>query len=265
MGTTLKAGYLDQCAETLDANKTVLEEAKAIRPDMTEEALRGRLGGFLFCADDVLKKVSDLSGGQQNRLMLCKLVLAEPDVLVLDEPTNHLDIPGKETLEGALKRFNGTLIVVSHDRFFLDRVVGKLVVMGVDSLGAKKMGQHEMLEAPAKVYSRYAEILEERMADSVLAGGKGKQKGAKKPRRGSSSDSKPKKTTPKELRRFNKLSVEEIEEAIMLLEDEIGGLQDGFGDETIYKQPQLLAELRDKIEEKQAQLALMYRAYESRS
>ncbi|HEG42630.1 MAG TPA: ABC transporter ATP-binding protein [Phycisphaerales bacterium] len=265
MGTTLKAGYLDQCAETLDADKTVLEEAKGIRPDMTEEALRGRLGGFLFCGDDVLKRVGDLSGGQLNRLMLCKLVLAEPDVLVLDEPTNHLDIPGRETLEGALKRFNGTLIVVSHDRFFLDRVVGKLIVMGVDKLGAKKMGQHEMLEAPAKVYSRYAQILEERLADSVLADGKGKQKGAKKPRRGGAGDPKGKKTTPKELRRFNKLSVEEIEEAIMLLEEEIDGLQVGFGDEAIYKQPELLAELRDEIEEKQAELALLYRAYEIRN
>jgi len=265
MGTTLKVGYLDQCAETLNVDNTVLEEAKAVRPDMTDEALRGRLGGFLFCADDVHKQVSNLSGGQLNRLMLCKLVLAEPDVLVLDEPTNHLDIPGKETLEGALKRFNGTLIVVSHDRFFLDRVVGKLIVMGVDALGSKKMGQFEMLEAPAKVYSRYAQILEERLEDQAMAEGKSKQKGAKKRRRGVSGDPNEKKATPKELRRFNKLSVEEIEEAIMLLEEEIDGLQVGFGNEAIYKQPELLAGLRDEIEEKQGELALLYRAYEIRS
>ena len=104
---TLSVGYLDQAGAELNPENTVLEEASTVIPEMLPEQMRRRLGAFLFVKDDVFKKVADLSGGERNRLALCKLVLSEPEVLILDEPTNHLDIPSIEALENALAGLHG--------------------------------------------------------------------------------------------------------------------------------------------------------------
>ncbi|MHC4326414.1 MAG: ABC-F family ATP-binding cassette domain-containing protein, partial [Planctomycetota bacterium] len=141
MGKNLRVGYLDQHGDVLDSSKTVLEEAAGANSKLSSEQVRSRLGAFLFTGDDVFKQCGDLSGGQRNRLMLCKLVLADPDVLVMDEPTNHLDIVSREVLEAALEDYAGTMIIVSHDRYFLDRVVDKLIVIGVDELGSRCLGK----------------------------------------------------------------------------------------------------------------------------
>lgn len=259
LGSSLKVGYLDQHGDELDAEKTVLEEARSVRPDLLPEAVRGRLGAFLFSGDDVFKKIADLSGGQQNRLMLCKLVLAAPDVLIMDEPTNHLDIAGKETLEYALKEFNGAIIVVSHDRFFLDRIVDKLLVVGVDNLGKRSFGECELVDAEKKVYSRYAEMLKERKA--IEEAGKAKPATAKKRKR--SNETKPK--VSKEIRKFNKYRIEQIEEMIMELEEEIPEMETGFAAEQIYKDHKLSAELHEKVNSAKERLDLLYEVYEYKS
>ena len=258
VGGTLKVGYLDQHAEILNVDNTVLEEAKSVRPDLNEEAVRGRLGAFLFSGDDVFKKVSSLSGGEQNRLMLCRLVLAEPDLLVMDEPTNHLDIAGREAMENALNEFNGSIIVVSHDRFFLDRVVSKLLVVGVNELGKRSFGRCEMVEAKEKAYSKYVEVLKQRIeAEDARA----KKSGNKKTKRSKPADEK-KKTVSKEIRQFNKYRIEEIEDMIMELEEEIPVLEEGFADEKIYKNHQESARLHEKVNEKKQRLELLYEVYE---
>ena len=259
LGSSLKVGYLDQLGDELDGEKTVLEEARSVRPELTPEAVRGRLGAFLFSGDDVFKKIADLSGGQQNRLMLCKLVLAAPDVLVMDEPTNHLDIAGKETLEYALKEFNGAIIVVSHDRFFLDRIVDKLLVVGVDNLGKRSFGECEMVEAERKVYSRYAEMLKERR--EAQEAGKVKTGAAKK--RKQNKEAEPK--ASKEVRSFNKYRIEQIEEMIMELEEEIPEMEAGFTEERVYKDHKLLAELNEKVNSAKERLDLLYEVYEYKS
>ena len=259
LGPSLKVGYLDQHGDELDAEKTVLEEARSVRPDLTPETVRGRLGAFLFSGDDVFKKVADLSGGQQNRLMLCKLVLAAPDVLIMDEPTNHLDIAGKETLEYALKEFNGAIIVVSHDRFFLDRIVDRLLVVGVDNLGKRSFGECEMVEAEKKVYSRYAEMLKERKA--IEEAGKENKSAAKKRKR--SKEAKPK--VSKEIRKFNKYRIEQIEEMVMELEEQIPEMEAGFAEERIYKDHKLSADLHEKVNSAKERLDLLYEVYEHKS
>ena len=177
----------------------------------------------------------------------------------MDEPTNHLDIAGKETLEYALKEFNGAIIVVSHDRFFLDRIVDRLLVVGVDSLGKRSFGECEMVEAEKKVYSRYAEMLKERKA--VAEAGKAKTSAAKKHKR--SKDAKPK--ASKEIRKFNKYRIEQIEEMIMELEDQIPGLEAGFAEERIYKDHKLSAELHEKVNSAKERLDLLYEVYEHKS
>jgi len=262
LGSSLKVGYLDQHAEELDVDKSVLDEARSVRPDLSEEAVRGRLGAFLFTGDDVFKKVGNLSGGQQNRLMLCKLVLTEPDVLVLDEPTNHLDIAGKEVLENALNGFNGGIIVVSHDRFFLDRVVNKLLVVGVDSLGKRLFGECEMVEAEEKAYSQYHQMLVERRA--AIEAEKLKKTGGKKVKRRKQTNEAAKQVS-KEIRQFNKYSLDQVEEMIMELEDQIPEMEAGFADENVYKDHEKMADLHEKIGAAKKQLELLYEVYDHKS
>ncbi|EBF5118510.1 ABC-F family ATP-binding cassette domain-containing protein [Listeria monocytogenes] len=126
-GTGVKIGYYDQEQAKLTSNKTVLMELWDDYPELNEVNVRTTLGNFLFSDDDVLKNVQSLSGGEKARLALAKLTLLEANVLILDEPTNHLDIESKEVLEAALIDFEGTILFVSHDRYFINRIASKIV------------------------------------------------------------------------------------------------------------------------------------------
>lgn len=125
IGNRVQIGYFSQSYERLDANQTLLENF-VIEYGFTEEHTRSMLGGMLFHGDDVFKKIGELSGGQKARLVLLKLVLDGANCLVLDEPTNHLDIMARETVEAALEAFDGTVLVVSHDRYFVNEVANRI-------------------------------------------------------------------------------------------------------------------------------------------
>ncbi|MBD2463826.1 ABC-F family ATP-binding cassette domain-containing protein [Oscillatoria sp. FACHB-1407] len=121
-------GYFEQNqAEALDLEKTVMETIHDEMPDWTNEEVRTLLGRFLFAGDTVFKKVEALSGGEKARLALAKMLLRPANLLILDEPTNHLDIPAKEMLEEAIQNYDGTMIIVSHDRYFISQVANKIV------------------------------------------------------------------------------------------------------------------------------------------
>ncbi len=120
-GTNVAVGYYAQSHEGLHRNRTLLEEIQDARP-MSEEAARGYLGRFLFRGDDVFQKVADLSGGERSRVALARLTLQRANMLLLDEPTNHLDIASRDALEGVLRDYDGTMLFVSHDRYFIDAV-----------------------------------------------------------------------------------------------------------------------------------------------
>ncbi|EAK9279883.1 ABC-F family ATP-binding cassette domain-containing protein [Listeria monocytogenes] len=126
-GAGVKIGYYDQEQAKLTSNKTVLMELWDDYPELNEVNVRTTLGNFLFSDDDVLKNVQSLSGGEKARLALAKLTLLEANVLILDEPTNHLDIESKEVLEAALIDFEGTILFVSHDRYFINRIASKII------------------------------------------------------------------------------------------------------------------------------------------
>ncbi|EAG8781427.1 ATP-binding cassette domain-containing protein [Listeria monocytogenes] len=126
-GAGVKIGYYDQEQAKLTSNKTVLMELWDDYPELNEVNVRTTLGNFLFSDDDVLKNVQSLSGGEKARLALAKLTLLEANVLIIDEPTNHLDIESKEVLEAALIDFEGTILFVSHDRYFINRIASKIV------------------------------------------------------------------------------------------------------------------------------------------
>jgi ATP-binding cassette subfamily F protein 3 len=130
LGPGVRLGYFAQHAEeTLHLERTVLDEVLGSRP-LSPEQVRTLLGRFLFSGEDAYKRVGQLSGGERRRVALAKLVLDRPDVLLLDEPTTHLDLPSLEALEGALRSFPGAILLVSHDRYLLDRTTARLLVVG---------------------------------------------------------------------------------------------------------------------------------------
>jgi ATP-binding cassette subfamily F protein 3 len=135
-GTGVRLGYFDQKLSSLNEDLSLLEEIQTVRADLSPEVVRQYLAKFRFFGDDPFRTVRGLSGGERSRLAMAKMMLFPRNVLALDEPTNHLDIPARETLEEALLRFEGTLVVVSHDRYFLDRICGRLLVIDGDSLQA---------------------------------------------------------------------------------------------------------------------------------
>ena len=262
LGGNLRVGYLDQHGNVLEPSRSVLDEALSANPRLSSEQVRNRLGAFLFMGDDVFKQCGDLSGGQRNRLMLCKLVLTEPDVLVMDEPTNHLDIASREMLEAALNDYTGTMIVVSHDRYFLDRVADRLLVLGVDELGSCCLGKTEFV-AIKPVYSYYASLVSKRVETQQSR--PESRSGSPRKRRPASTKSKPRTRTPKELKRFNRYSIEQLEELIIEFEQELAGMEERFGNAMLYKNPQQLVQLQHSFNAKTAELNLLYRAYEHRT
>ncbi len=126
VGKGMEIGYYSQEHEDLNREETVIDEVWEVKPHLTQGEIRSYLARFLFRGDEVFKSISALSGGEQSRVCLAKLILAQPDLLLLDEPTNHLDIPSLEVLEKALLGFKGTVFVASHDRYFLDRLVKRV-------------------------------------------------------------------------------------------------------------------------------------------
>ena len=120
--------YFDQQMEFDDANRTVLEEFENEFPKLTNTQVRGALASFMFYGEDVDKQISSLSGGEKVRLQLCKILKKGPNFILLDEPTNHMDIIGKESLENLLKAYEGTVIVVSHDRYFINKIADSLLI-----------------------------------------------------------------------------------------------------------------------------------------
>jgi len=126
-GTNVQFGYYDQEQATLMGTSTVLEELWSDWPTMNEKDVRGILGRFLFTGDDAGKSVTSLSGGEKARLSLAKLMLQKSNTLILDEPTNHLDLDSKEVLENGLDDFPGTIMFVSHDRYFINRIATKVI------------------------------------------------------------------------------------------------------------------------------------------
>ncbi len=145
-GTNVQIGYFDQQMAMYTSNKTVLHDFWDEYPNLTETEARNALGAFLFSGEDVFKNVNMLSGGEKVRLALCKILKTRPNVLVLDEPTNHMDIVGKETLESMLKDYKGTLIFVSHDRYFVKKVATQLLVFEDGTTNLYQFGYEQYQE-----------------------------------------------------------------------------------------------------------------------
>lgn len=145
-GTNCYIGYFEQQMAEYSSNKRVIDDFWDMYPTMTETQVRNCLGAFLFTGDDVFKTVDVLSGGERVRLALCKIFRSKPNVLILDEPTNHMDIVGKEALEDMLKDYKGTVIFVSHDRYFVKKTADIIMAMDLDATRLYQFGYEDYLE-----------------------------------------------------------------------------------------------------------------------
>ncbi len=158
-GTNVHVGYYDQEHHVLTDSNTVFEEISDAHPDMTNTEIRSLLASFLFTGEDVFKRISDLSGGEKGRVSLAKLMLSEANLLILDEPTNHLDMVSKEVLENALNNYEGTVLYVSHDRYFMNRTAGRILSL-TDHLMLNYPGGHTGDPAPGCYLGNYDYYLE---------------------------------------------------------------------------------------------------------
>ncbi|SCP95234.1 ribosomal protection-like ABC-F family protein [Anaerobium acetethylicum] len=134
LGSKVKIGYYDQEHNVLNMEKTLFEELSDAYPNLTNTQIRNILAAFLFTNDDVFKRISDLSGGERGRVSLAKLMLSESNFLILDEPTNHLDITSKEILENAINKYTGTVLYVSHDRYFINKTATRILDLKAHTL-----------------------------------------------------------------------------------------------------------------------------------
>ncbi len=160
LGSKVHIGYYDQEHLLLHMDKTLIEEISDVYPDMTGTQIRNVLASFLFTGDDVFKRVRDLSGGERGRLSLAKLMLSQANFLILDEPTNHLDITSKEILEEALRNYTGTVLYVSHDRYFINRTATRILELKNQTL-INYIGNYdyylEKVEELTKIYAPVSE------------------------------------------------------------------------------------------------------------
>jgi ATP-binding cassette subfamily F protein 3 len=247
LDSKLSIGYYAQEHTDLDASRTLVEEIRRVKPELSEHDARSLLAVYRFTGDDVFKPLGALSGGEQSRVRLAKLILEAPDLLILDEPTNHLDIASREVLEAALLEFAGTIVVVSHDRYFLDRVVDRLLVLRRD--------QHAVYEGN---YSDYIAQVERPRAgttgDDVTT--------RKKPRRITPPKDEPagrSKPSP-----YDRMSIEELEDLVIERETELAAVTERFGDPAVYKDAQKLADLRSQAQELEKELAEVDAAWQER-
>lgn len=215
-GSNVSIGYYDQKQAEISSNRTILEELWHEYREMNEQDIRSILGQFLFTQDDVLKQVNTLSGGEKARIQLAKLMLEKNNLLILDEPTNHLDIDSKEVLEQALEDYPGTLLFVSHDRYFIDRIANRVMQMSNQELLVFEGDYTYFLEKQEEMKVRRYD--NEPSANSISQ---------------SKLDYESQKVRRNEIRRLER-ELEELEQTMYMLEGEINALELKLTEPEIY-------------------------------
>lgn len=220
-GVNVQIGYFDQQMAMYSSNKTVLDDYWDEFPNLTETEVRNALGAFMFTGDDVFKNIDMLSGGEKVRLALCKILKRRPNVLILDEPTNHMDIVGKETLESMLSDYKGTLIFVSHDRYFVRKVATRLLVFEDGTTHQYAFGYEEYQEK----LDREAEEANSYKAAPAALGGLISQNGAVAPAKEASIGKKPYYNPGKERSKLER-KIQKVEEELAQKEQKLAELKE---------------------------------------
>lgn len=241
-GSNVDIGYYDQHQSTLHADKTALDEIWDRFPQMEQSNVRGALGMFLFTGDDVFKPIHTLSGGEKGRVALTALMLRKDNLLLLDEPTNHLDMDSREVLEDALADFGGTIITVSHDRYFINRIANRIIEMQPDGV-TEYIGN----------YDDYIERKNRPVAVEAEAG-KTKTELEKEKRR--------EKLSRQALRQL-KIRAQEAEKAVGVKEAEIAELEAQMADPSLYSDAQKSADVQRAYQKAQQALQTLYEQWEA--
>ncbi len=244
-GAQVDVGYFDQMQSDLDLGKTALDEIWDSFPDMTETQVRTCLGSFLFKGDEVFKPLSRMSGGERARVSLLKLMLGKYNLLLLDEPTNHLDSASREQLEDTLSDYEGTMLVISHDRYFINRLATRILELRQD--GVKQY------------LGNFDYYLEKNSAPAAQSDTGGQVKDEKKP----NTYQLEKQQRAAERKRQNDLK--KAEQLIEQLDNEINSLNEALADEQVISDYEQVISLTSQLEEKQNALDEAYALWESLS
>jgi len=245
LGTNVNVGYYDQEQSDLNLDKTIIDEVWDEFPTLTTSKLRGVLASFLFSGDDVFKVINTLSGGEKCRINLLKLMLSRSNLLLLDEPTNHLDIMSREALEDALLTYDGTLMVISHDRYFLNKVINR--ILELQENGVKEFLGNYSYYQEKKINPNRFEVLEE------LANGKTKTQ---------LKEEKKKKREQEKEEKAQKLRVKKIEEDIAKSEETLLSLQEQLCLEEIYSNPNESERVSKEIKYLEEKITSLYEEWE---
>ena len=254
-GTKTDFGYYAQNLEELHPRNEVIQELRTVAPLAEGGALRSFLARFLFFGDDVFKLVSDLSGGEKGRLALAKLIYSHKNVLVLDEPTNHLDIPAREALEAALDEYDGTIITVSHDRFFLDKIATQILAFEDDGSVQIYNGN----------YSEYHDWRERRMqleSEAVATGASLTKKDGSTEYAENTELSEGDQLSKNQRMRLER-RVNEIEQLISQLEDEVAKLSSEMASPRVATDFERLKVLSESHRETEAKIKALYAEWDA--
>ena len=261
LGTKVHIGYYDQEHQVLHMEKTLFEEIQDERPAMTNTQVRSTLAAFLFTGDDVFKQIKDLSGGERGRLSLAKLMLSQANFLLLDEPTNHLDITSKEILEDALCRYTGTVLYVSHDRYFINRTATRILDLTGQSFLSYIGNYDYYLEKKEDVEAAAFGAQTQAADTSGLAGLSGS--GTQAPdTKGAFADWRQQKEEQARIRK-RKNDLKKTEDAIHQLETRDGEIDDLLTQEDVYTDTARLVELNNEKQAIAAKLETLYEQWEA--
>jgi ATP-binding cassette subfamily F protein 3 len=245
LGKNVFIGYYDQEQSDLDPDKSILDEVWDDFPDMTTTQIRSALAAFLFTGDDVFKKIHLLSGGERCRINLLKLMLSKSNFLLLDEPTNHLDIMSREALEDAIVGYDGTILLISHDRHFLNKVIGKILELTRTGL-TEYLGNYSYYTEKKKNPLRFQEI------EEFSGMTKTQQQNEKK-----------KKRELEKLEREKKQSLKDIEKRISDLESLLASLDEKLCLPEVYSNPEECIRINGEISASREELESLYEEWES--
>lgn len=247
LGQGVDVSYFHQEQKSLNLENTIIDEVWDDNPHMTQTEVRNLLGAFLFEGEDVFKSIRSLSGGERARVAILKLILSRSNLLLLDEPTNHLDIDSKEVLEDALKEYEGTLLTISHDRYFLNTVVDRILVLKPDGV-EEYLGNYEYYQNKKKQESEKSHLAD--MEDQVS---KTKTQIREERRR--------EKELKKNENKAKKL-IKDLEVEIELTEKEIGGLDHMLCQEEVYTSPERMKEVNQEKSDLEKRLSKLYDKWE---
>ena len=245
LGANVNLGYYDQEQSNLNLDKTIIDEVWDEFPELTTTELRNYLGSFLFRGDDVFKEINKLSGGERCRINLLKLMLSKSNLLLLDEPTNHLDIPSREALEEAILTYDGTLIVISHDRYFLNKVINRILELEENGVN-EYLGNYNYYVEKKKNPQRFEHF-------ESLAGGKTKTQ--------INEEKKKKRALEKEEKEKQK-KIKELEYNISKKEEKLENLQEELCKEEIYSNPEESERVNKEIKIIQENIEKLYEEWE---